>query len=236
MEIYPALDLYKGRVVRLERGDYKKCKVYFENPLDAANLWVDEGAQWLHVVDLEGARTGKIQAWDVLEKILSLGRASVQFGGGVRQKDDIERLLHMGVQRVILGTRVLDRSFLKEVSVLFGERIALSFDLKGEEIQVEGWLKPGGISVSELFQDLGFYPVGCAIITDIERDGTLAGLNLQKIEWLLKEAPFPLIFSGGIRSSEDLRSLASLDKEKLKGVIIGRALYEGQVRLKEVLQ
>ncbi len=221
--------------MRLERGDYTKCKVYFENPLDAVNLWADEGAKWLHVVDLEGARAGEVKAWDVLEKILSLGRISVQFGGGIRQRGDIERLLKSGVQRVILGTRVLDRAFLKEISVFFGDRVALSFDLRGEEIQVEGWLKSGGVSISELFRDLAFYPVNCVIVTDIERDGTLAGLNLPKIKKLLDESPFPLILSGGIRSAEDIRSLIPMKSEKLKGVILGKALYEGRVTLKQAL-
>lgn len=240
MQIYPAVDLYEGKVVRLERGDYSKCKVYSERPEDTAASWASQGAQWLHVVDLEGARSGEIKNWQALENILEKERLSVQFGGGVRHKEDIDRLLKLGIQRVVIGTQVLDLAFLKGITQSYGERIAVSLDLKGEEIQIEGWIKGGGKSVFDLFHELSGYRIGCVVITDIEKDGTLMGIDLPKIERLLQASPFPIIYSGGISSFEDVRSLFSLEErvrpDRLEGVIIGKALYEGKVNLREAIQ
>lgn len=236
MEIYPAIDLYQGKVVRLERGDYQKQKVYSEEPKTVAERWAQEGTQWLHVVDLEGARTGKIQEWKSLEKILLVPDLTVQFGGGIRQKEDLERVFRLGVRRVVLGTKALDPQFLSEVTANYSGRIALGLDIRGDEVQVEGWLKAAGKSIFHLFPEIQKYRVSCLIVTDIERDGTLQGLNLAKVKNLLQETPFPLILSGGIRSLEDLRALAALKAPKLEGVIIGKALYEERIDLKEALQ
>ena len=239
MELYPAVDLYEGKVVRLEKGDFQKCKVYSNDPVEMARRWVGEGAQWLHVVDLEGARSGKIKNWEVLEKILSSVTVRIQFGGGVRTEKDMERLMNLGIKRAVLGTKVLDPVFLKKISGSYANRIALSLDLRGEEVQIEGWLKGGGKTVTELMKDLRRYPIGCLIVTDIEKDGTLTGINLPWMRRLLEISPFPLICSGGITSLEDIRWLASLrDKEegrRLEGIIIGKALYEGRIDLKKAL-
>lgn len=240
MEIYPAVDLYEGKVVRLERGDYEKRKIYSTDPYATAKRWAQEGARWLHVVDLEGARAGEIKNGEALEKILAEKRVSVQFGGGVRQKEDVDRLLRLGVKRVILGTKVLEPSFLQEVSKAYGERIALSLDLRGEEVQVEGWLRGGGKSVFDLFRELRGIRVACVIITDIERDGTLRGLDLPKWVCILEESPFPVICSGGVSSLKDLDALILAQDQagggQLKGVIIGKALYEESIPLKEALR
>ena len=236
MEIYPAVDLYEGKVVRLERGDYEKRKIYSSDPAATARRWAEEGARWLHVVDLEGARSGEIKNWEAVEKILLEKRVSVQFGGGVRRRVDVDRLLHWGVKRVILGTKVLEPAFLKEISKAWGGQIALSLDLRGEEVQVEGWRRGGGKSIFELFGELESLKVACVIVTDIERDGTLSGMNIQKFRRLLERSPFPLILSGGIASLEDIRSLVSLGADKLQGIIIGKALYEGSIPLGEALR
>ncbi len=235
MEIYPAIDLYEGKVVRLERGDYEKRKVYSSDPKAIARRWIGEGARWLHVVDLEGARSGEIKNWEALKQILSEKKVSVQFGGGVRRLEDLEQLLPLGVKRIILGTKVLEPLFLKQVSQAHGPNIALSLDLRGEAVQVEGWLRSGGKSVFDLLGELKEVSVACLIITDIEREGTLTGINLPKFQRLLERSPFPVIFSGGITSLEDIRSLVSLKAKRLDGIIIGKALYEGAVDLREAL-
>jgi phosphoribosylformimino-5-aminoimidazole carboxamide ribotide isomerase len=236
MEIYPAVDLYEGKVVRLERGDYDKRKVYALDPLQAARQWADQGARWVHVVDLEGARSGEIKNWEALGKVVSEKSLSVQFGGGVRQESDIERLLNLGVSRVVIGTRVLDPVFLKGVTEKFGERLALSLDVRGESVQIEGWLKEGGCSLSDLFETLKTFKVACLVVTDIERDGTLAGINVTKVNRWLEQAPHPVILSGGVTTLEDIRTLVGLNSPKLKGAIIGKALYEGKVNLKEAIR
>lgn len=234
MEIYPAVDLYEGKVVRLERGDYAKQTVYSQNPRQIAKRWVEAGASWLHVVDLEGARSGEIKNWEGLEEILSIKEASVQFGGGVRKREDVDQLIEKGVKRVILGSKALEPLFLKKVTDVHPGRIALSLDLRGDEVQVEGWTKGGGKSVFALFEEIKGFSIDCLIVTDIDRDGTLSGINLQKIGPLLEKATFPIILSGGVTSLEDVRALIALRADRLKGVIIGKALYEGRVDLSKV--
>ena len=236
MEIYPAIDLFQGQVVRLKRGDYDHCKVYSGNPKEIAQRWICAGSRWLHVVDLDGARTGTIKEWPALEEILRLNGGRVQFGGGVRRKKDIERLLGMGIDRVILGTKALDESFLKKTVERYGEKIALSLDVRGDEVRVEGWLKKGAESIYGLFARLQEYSLGCLIVTDIERDGTLQGVNLDKVKRLLGAAPHPRILSGGVGLMEDIKSLTSLKDRKLEGVIIGKALYEERINLVEALR
>lgn len=238
MKIFPAVDLYEGRVVRLEKGDYQKCKVYSENPLETAKRWVREGARWLHVVDLEGARSGKVVHWEALREILGSG-AAIQWGGGVRSLETIEKLTRAGVKRVILGTKALDPGFLQTALSNFGERIALSLDLRGEDIQIEGWQRSGSQSIFDFFKQWGKYRPSVVIVTDIERDGTLGGIDLPKIERILEKSPCPVIISGGVSSLDDIGSLALLKMRivcgPLEGVIVGKALYEGKLNLREAL-
>ena len=240
MEIYPAIDLYQGKVVRLERGDYSKVTIYSGDPKQMASKWIDEGCRWLHVVDLEGARSGRIENWAALEGIVSLGEASVQFGGGVRSAEDVGRLVELGVERVILGTKALEPSFLEEVTETHAGRIALSLDLRGEEVQVEGWTKGARTSVFDLFPRLAGHSVECVIVTDIERDGTLSGLNLSKMSKVLKNSPFPVIFSGGVSALNDILLVASIGSDEgvgnLEGIIVGKALYEGKIDLKKAIE
>lgn len=236
MEIFPAVDLYEGKVVRLEQGDYQKCKVYSVDPAEIARQWAKAGARWLHVVDLEGAKGGEIKNWHALRQILSSVKISIEFGGGVRRREDVEQLLKMGVKRVILGTKGLDPSFLSEITQAHGSQIALSLDLRGEEIQVEGWLKGSGKSVFDLLADLPRYSLDCIIVTDVERDGMLAGINFEKIKHILEKSTLPIILSGGITSLDDIRSLNSIRSNRLRGVVIGKALYEGRVDLAQALQ
>lgn len=235
MEIYPAVDLYEGKVVRLERGDYAKQTVYSEFPEQIAKKWVSQGARWLHIVDLEGARSGEIKNWTALKQILSLKEVSIQFGGGIRQRQDIQRLIDEGVKRIILGSKALDPRFLKEVTGAYPKQIALSLDLRGDEVQIEGWTKGAKESVFDLFQALRDLPLDCLVITDIERDGILSGVNLKKLKALLEKATFPVILSGGITSEKDIQSLVSLGSKRLRGVIIGKALYENRINLPDAL-
>ncbi len=237
MEIYPAVDLFEGKVVRLEQGDNTRCKVYSTDPVEIAKKWVDAGTRWLHIVDLEGAKTGKIQHWESLEKIrASFLNVSIQFGGGVRTFEDVQRLIKLGIKRVILGSKALDPDFLKKVTEAFKNNIALSLDLKGDAVQIEGWLKSSGKSVYELFENLSGFSINAFIVTDIERDGTLKGLNLDKIENLLKKSPKPIILSGGVSTLADVRAVHKLKNNRLDGMIIGKALYEGKIELRDAFK
>ena len=236
MEVYPAIDLFETKVVRLEQGDYARCKVYSEYPEEFAKKWTEKGAQWLHVVDLEGARSGTIKNWEALKKIVHSVDVSVQFGGGVRKREDVDELLRIGVKRVLLGTKALDGIFLQETAALFKDKISLSFDLRGDQIQIEGWLKATQTSVYDLLDKLKALPIHSYVVTDIERDGTLQGLNLEKIRRFLEKADRPVVLSGGVSSLEDIQSLVDLDSEKLQGVIVGKALYEGKIDLEAALR
>lgn len=237
MEIYPAVDLYEGKVVRLERGDYQKITVYGEDPAGVARKWVENGARWLHVVDLEGARDGKIKNWKAIEKILKMGNVSIQFGGGVRTEKEVARLFELGVKRAVLGTKALDFTFLRKVSDLHGDRLAISFDLRGDEIQIEGWLKGAGRSVFDFLPELGEIKLSCIIVTDIQKDGVLEGVNLGIVRGLLQKSPYPVIASGGVSSLDDLWALKKIpESDRLNGVIIGKALYENRFDLREAVQ
>jgi phosphoribosylformimino-5-aminoimidazole carboxamide ribotide isomerase len=241
MEIFPAVDVYEGKVVRLEKGDYTQCKVYSDKPLEVVKRWQDEGARWVHVVDLEGAKTGRIKNWELLESLLSACKVSVQFGGGVRKAEDVERLMEMGVSRVVVGTKALEPRFLANVTAKAPQKIVLSLDLRREEIQVEGWLKGSKKSVFDFFKELRPFAISCLVITDIDRDGMLSGIDLTKTKRMIEEAPFPVIVSGGVGSPDDIQALSNLERQmkepsKLEGVIIGKALYEGRVELKNALK
>lgn len=235
MEVYPAIDLFKGKVVRLERGDYDRCRIYSKDPLETAKNWVRDGARWLHVVDLEGARSGVIQEWRVLGEILSAVRANVQFGGGVRSARDVGQLIEQGVQRIVLGTKALELSFVEKIAREYPKRIALSLDVRGDEVCIEGWTKSGSVSIFDLFKKVSPYPVECLIVTDIERDGTLEGINTKKLERIIAASPFPVIVSGGVSRVEDLQLLQPLGKN-LYGVIIGKALYERRFTLPDAVR
>ncbi len=235
MEIYPAVDLYQGEVVRLQQGDYERRKVYSKNPAEIAQKWTQAGARWLHVVDLEGARSGSVKNWSAIGEILNAARAKIQFGGGVRTRAEIERLFRLGVERVILGSKAMDPVFLKEVTEAFPGKIMLSLDLKGEKVQIEGWLKPTGLTVFELLNELRKYRIHSLVVTDIERDGMLQGLNLEKMKKIAEKTEWPFILSGGVSSLEDIRAISKLRLKNLEGVITGKALYEGKMDLKEAL-
>ena len=235
MEIYPAVDLYQGEVVRLQQGDYERRKVYSKNPAQVAKKWADAGARWLHVVDLEGAKSGAVKDWSAIEKILNATQAKVQFGGGVRTRTEIERLLQLGVERVILGSKALDPVFLKEVTDTFPGKIMLSLDLKGEKVQIEGWLKPTDSTVFEILDELKKFRIHSFVVTDIERDGMLQGLNLDKMKKIAEKTDRPFILSGGVSSLDDIRVISKSRLKNLEGVITGKALYEGKMDLKEAL-
>ena len=238
MEIYPAVDLYEGRVVRLEQGDYGKSKAYSDDPVAMAQQWVLQGARWLHLVDLEGARAGCVRNGETVRKISRAVRASLQFGGGVRTEGEIEQLFSWGVRRVILGTKALDPAFIRTVTQKYPGRLALSLDIQGEEIRIEGWLKAGARSIFELFPVLEDLPLSCLIVTDIERDGVMQGINVEKIASIIRKSPHPVIAAGGVSSLEQIVALREelRDTHRFDGVIIGKALYEGKIDLRKTME
>ncbi len=232
MRLYPAIDILGGNAVRLVKGDFDASTVYDEDPLSAARGWVEAGARFLHVVDLDGARTGEPVNLGHLRRIAELD-VPVQYGGGLRSLDALDQALDAGAARVILGTAAFtDPGLLERALERHGpERIVVSVDVRGGEVVIEGWTKTAEVGVGEVFAGLTGRGVRELAFTNVDRDGMLGGLNLDDLVWAARAAgQGRLIYSGGIGELGDLEHLAKLRAEapleNLIGVIVGKALYE----------
>jgi phosphoribosylformimino-5-aminoimidazole carboxamide ribotide isomerase len=232
--LYPAIDLRGGKVVRLKEGDPARMTAYSDDPAETARRWLDAGASWLHVVNLDGAfgesdETNRI----ALESILKLDM-HVQFGGGIRSMDAIETLLSLGVSRVVLGTIAIENpNVIAEAIQKFGaERIAVGIDARDGLVRTRGWKVDSGISVTDLALHIRTLGLATVIFTDISRDGLGSGLNIAATRELAEVSGFDVIASGGVHTIEDV---IAAREANLSGVIIGRALYDGTVDLKEAI-
>jgi len=233
MEIIPAIDIRGGKCVRLYQGDYNQETVFNENPVTAALTWYSKGARWLHIVDLDGAVAGKPQNMDVVEEIIKESGLIVELGGGIRQEEVAEKLLRQGVSRIILGTAAIEnRELVKKLCRQFGEAIAVSLDARDGKIAIRGWQKNTVVEALQLSREMVDAGVRRLTYTDIKRDGTLTGPNFGMISKLLVAAKVPVIVAGGISRLEHLRRLKELGAE---GVIIGKALYTGDIDLAEAV-
>jgi phosphoribosylformimino-5-aminoimidazole carboxamide ribotide isomerase len=237
--IYPAIDLRQGRVVRLRQGDPSQEKQYSDDPASTARSWLEAGAAWLHVVNLDGAFAEKDQANSaalkgILNETERFGRA-VQFGGGLRSLEQIERVFAAGIQRAVLGTAALDNpGFTAEAISRFGrERLAIALDVRNGRLQSHGWLSDSGKDALKVSQELASLGIKTIIHTNISRDGTGSGVDLAASQALAKATGLKVIASGGVNSLEEVRQARQAG---LEGIIIGRALYEGIFRLEEALR
>ncbi|MFP4187094.1 MAG: 1-(5-phosphoribosyl)-5-[(5-phosphoribosylamino)methylideneamino]imidazole-4-carboxamide isomerase [Acholeplasmataceae bacterium] len=233
MTIYPAIDLINGASVRLEQGDFGRTTVFDSDPIARAQAFFSEGATFLHVVDLDAARTGQLQNRKLIEAIKRKVPIKIQVGGGLRDRERIEAMLETGVDRVIVGTYAT-RMFpeLIELNRSYPERIVVSIDSKNGYVTDHGWQQVSRIRTLDLCERLDQHGIERVIMTDIARDGMMAGPNLELYREVKEKTGLKIIASGGISSPEDIEELARL---KLDGAIIGRALYEGKIRLKEVI-
>ena len=236
MIIFPAIDLRDGKCVRLLRGDFAQETVYSDRPEETALRWEREGAEFLHVVDLDGALAGKPRNTDVIKKILSAVQIPIEVGGGIRTLETIENTLELGVRRVILGSAaVQNRSLVKEACRRYGDRIVVGIDAKDGIVAIDGWGVSGGISAIELAQELSSFGLKIIIYTDIARDGTLSGVNIEATSKLATESGVDIIASGGVRSLEDIHALKKRESEGIIGVIAGKSIYEGTLSLSEAI-
>ena len=236
MNLYPAIDIYQGKVVRLTRGDYNACTVYSEDPTAMAKAWEQEGAQWIHVVDLEGAKSGTLTNGISLKAICQGVKAKIQFGGGVRSVQDIENALALGVSRVILGTKALDKAFLAGAILKFRDKIAVGLDVRSDHVMTAGWMHDGNMTLREalsLFDELG---VSTLIYTDIDKDGVLKGPNWDKLSEVLAHTRARVILSGGISQISDIETCRAIQAPNFDGVIIGKALYDKRFQLSEAVR
>ena len=234
MKLYPAIDLYGGKAVRLFKGDYQQMTVYSENPLEIALDFQKAGARYIHLVDLEGAKFGTTPNLSVIRRIVEATDLFVEVGGGIRTVETIEKYLSIGVDRVILGTAaVTDRAFLKAALAEYGEKIAVGVDLKDGYVAIKGWTETSQWTADSFFEDLEKLGVSTVICTDISRDGAMQGTNRQLYKELSAKYRIQLIASGGVSSLEDVKALNAMN---LHGAIIGKAYYTGAIDLKEALE
>lgn len=235
MTIYPAIDLYEGKVVRLTKGDFNAMRVYHDRPAETARLWEDAGAKWLHLVNLNGARDSKLSNLDAVSKIRTSVNCRLQFGGGVRTLADIETLISLGIQRIILGSRALEPYFLAAAIERFPYRIAVGLDVMDGWVRTHGWTSRSTQSLPTALKNLGGFPLSAIIVTDIQRDGMLRGPNFDMISDCLKTARAPIILSGGVTTLNDVELCSQIQHPLFDGAIIGKALYERIFSLRDAI-
>ncbi|MBD1908756.1 1-(5-phosphoribosyl)-5-[(5-phosphoribosylamino)methylideneamino]imidazole-4-carboxamide isomerase [Funiculus sociatus GB2-A5] len=237
MNVIPAIDLLEGRCVRLYQGDYERSQVFDNNPAHVAKLWVDQGATQLHIVDLDGAKTGSLVNRQAIEAILQAVQVPVQVGGGLRDKSAVRQLLDMGVERVILGTVAVEQpQMVEQLCQEFPGQIIVGIDARNGKVATRGWLETSEVTAIDLAKQMQHLGTAAIIYTDIHRDGTLSGPNLEALRELANAVSIPIIASGGVSSITDLLSLLALEPLGVSGVIVGRAIYTGDVSLKSAIQ
>jgi len=237
MKIYPAVDILDGKCVRLVQGRYDKVTSYAANPTDMAKKWEAEGGEILHVVDLDGAAEGRPKNLAALEEIVNSVNIPIQFGGGVRDLPTLEMLLEMGIDRVVLGTSLINSpKFVEEACPIYGERIAAGLDARGGKVAIAGWQEKTNVSAVDLAKKIDGLNVARIILTDIAVDGTQTGPNLELLKDVTTEIMTPIIASGGISSLDDIAKLKAFAALGVEGVIIGRALYEKSFTLPQALE
>lgn len=234
MIVFPAIDLYAGQAVRLFQGDYKQMTIYDPNPIDTVHKFEAAGATHLHLVDLEGAKTGQTTNLSAIEDLVKQTSCFLQVGGGIRNMDTVYRYLDAGVSRVILGTAaVKDPDFLEEAVTRFGAQIAVGIDLKDGLVAIRGWTETSDYTCDAFCQKMQQYGVESIICTDISKDGAMQGTNRALYQQLNETYPMQIIASGGVSSLEDI---VALRDAKLYGAIVGKAYYTGAVDLAEAIR
>jgi len=237
MILYPAIDLKDGQVVRLKQGRFDEVTVYSEDPLAMAEQWVAAGAEWLHVVDLNGALEGKPVNTSVIETIMQGVEVPVQIGGGIRSQDTAEIYLTLGAGRIVLGTKALEEPALVEaLAKEFPDRIAVGIDAKDGKVAVRGWKETADQNAVEVGKQLAALGAACIIYTDITRDGMLTGPNFEATQTMARESGLPVIASGGIASIDDIKRLKEMESDGVVGAILGRSIYENKFDLTEAIK
>jgi phosphoribosylformimino-5-aminoimidazole carboxamide ribotide isomerase len=232
--LYPAIDISEGKAVRLVKGDFNQVTVYEDSPLEAARAWVEAGARFLHVVDLDGARTGSPKSLEHLEQIAGELHVPVQYGGGLRSLPAVRDALRAGAERVILGTAAFnDIDFLDDVLGAFRDRTIVSVDTRGGNVSTSGWQETTQMPAEAVIERLQNRGVRSFVYTDVDRDGMLGGIDFDNVRRIAKAVRGRFIYSGGIGSLDDLRGLRDLRQVNLGGVIAGKALYEGRFTIAE---
>lgn len=233
MHIYPAIDLLNGRCVRLRQGDYSRETVFSDDPAAIARRWVEQGATRLHIVDLDGAKAGKPVNGKVIRQIVDAAGVPCQLGGGIRTNENLAEVFDWGIQWAVLGTRALqDPNWVRTVASKHPQRIVLGVDAKNGFVATEGWLEVSLVKAVDLAKQVSDSPLAAVVYTDIAKDGMMAGPNFEALAEMQASCPLPVIASGGVCTLDHVKRLAAA---KTFGCIIGRALYEGTIDLKQAV-
>ena len=236
MVIFPAIDIRGGKCVRLFKGDFAQETVFSDKPEEMAAKWEAQGGKFLHLVDLDGALAGRSVNIDVVKKIVETVNIPVELGGGIRTMENIDEVLALGVQRVILGSvAVKNPALVKEACQKYGDRVVVGIDAKDGIVAVDGWGVSGDVEVTVLAKEMAKAGVRTIIYTDISRDGTLAGVNVEATARLARESGVKVVASGGVKSIEDIRALLPYEKDGIEGVIVGKSIYTGSLDLQEAI-
>jgi phosphoribosylformimino-5-aminoimidazole carboxamide ribotide isomerase len=233
MQIWPAIDLRGGKCVRLQQGDYAQETVFGEDPAEMARHWVAQGAQCLHLVDLDGAREGRPGNLESIRAIVGAVHIPCELGGGIRSEQTIAELLELGLSRLVIGTKALkEPDWFRRICRQFPGKLALGIDAREGRVATEGWLETSDVLATDMAQQFEGEPLASIIYTDIATDGMLAGPNLSAMSQMRAAVDVPVIASGGVTSPEDVRALAAIG---VAGCIIGRSLYEGRITIQQAL-
>ena len=235
MDILPAIDLISGKCVRLIQGEYDKQITYKDDPVEQAAEFKQAGSDWLHIVDLEGAKAGKPVNVDSIKAIVASGLGlKIEVGGGIRDEQAISDMIDIGIDRLIIGTRaVTEFDWFSRMAAKFPNKLALGLDARGSQISVDGWTKQGQLDLWEFAAQAARLPIAAIIYTDISKDGMLAGPNIERTRALVDAVNLPVIAAGGVTTTEDI---VNLKQSGVAGAIIGRALYEGSIELKDAIE
>jgi len=235
MKIFPAIDIKDKKCVRLIKGDFENKTEYEASPIDQAGKYKDHGFKNLHIVDLDGALTGKTVNLDVIKQIVSKYDLKVEIGGGVRSLDSIKQYIDLGVEKVILGSGAIkNKEFLKEACQKFKNQIALGLDAKDGNLSVSGWKENLNIKTLDFLKEVNSYGVSRIIYTDISRDGSKTSPNLDETVKITELSNCPVVISGGVSSINDIKKAKELNNKKIEGIIVGKAIYDGDIKLDEL--
>ena len=235
MIIFPAIDIKDGKCVRLIKGDFNQMTSYEKSPFDQAKIYFQNGFRNIHIVDLDGALQGKSSNSNIVKEILKNLKLKIQIGGGIRTIDDVDNWIKSGVDKVIIGTAAVEnKDLLKTVCEKFKNKIAVSLDVKDGFIFLSGWKKQTNILAANFLKEIQNFGVSRIIYTDINKDGTKEGPNIKDAIELSNKVKIPFIISGGISSIEDIKKIKSLNNPNIEGIIVGKSIYDGDVKIKEL--
>ena len=237
MKILPAIDLKDGKCVRLSMGDYSQVRNYDFNPLELAMNWADNGVKNLHIVDLDGAKDGKLSNFETIQKIRKqIPNVYIQMGGGIRSLGDVQKYLDIGLDKVIIGTKAMsDRTFLDELDSVTKNKVIIDMAVKDGKMAIQGWNQSSALDIDSFINYIETQKICEVVLTDVSKDGMLSGVNFDLINEVLSKTEIPIIASGGVTTIDDIEKLILLTKKGLSGVIIGKAIYESRIKINDLI-